>query len=109
MRIDHLLVDPKYKAMIIPLGDYKNTNILDSPIGQVLETIDDPPKYVRVVAKSIITPASDIANSLSVFLYDVPMSVTFKVMRRNWKYDINGDAAIFLVVEEVEWTEEEEL
>lgn len=106
MRVDHLFVNPKYKAMIIPLGDYKNTNILDSPIGQILETIDDPPIRVRIVAKSIITITSDIANSLSVFLYDVPMKVAYKVMRRNWKYDIHDDMAMFLVVEEVQ---EEEL
>jgi len=105
MRIDHLLVEAKYKAMILPFGDYKNINILESPIGEICETLDDPPRYVRIVAKTVITITSDIANTLAIMLYDTPMKKVYNTLKAHWKYDIHDNVAMFIVYEEVDENE----
>lgn len=101
MIVNHLLTKPAYYGMIIPFGDYKNASIRDAPIGQVLTTIDVPPKQVRIISKSLINVKADVTDALSMLLYRVPMKVAYEVMRRSWKYDIGEDIALLLVVEEV--------
>ena len=102
MRIEHLLVNPKYFMVLLPFGDYKNINILEADIGEVCETIDDPIKYVKIISKTTIPIKSPIANALSMFLYDMPIKRSFSVMRRNWSYDIHEDEILLVILEEVE-------
>lgn len=98
MRLEHLIHEPRLMGMLIPFGNYKNLYVYDCKVGDYFETIDDPPVIVEVVSKSIIMINSDIANSISMMLYNIPMSKAYEVMRRNWKRDINNDEVIFLVV-----------
>ena len=69
MIVEHLLRDTKYKAMLIPIGDYKNLSIAEAEEGSVFETIDDPPKRVELIAKATIPSEGVLANAVSMLLY----------------------------------------
>ena len=101
MRLEHLFSEPNYHMVLIPFGDYKNINILEAEIGQICETIDEPPKKVEIIAKARIPVRSPIADALSIFLYNMPMKRVFKVMKRNWKYDINDSEVLAVVIKEI--------
>lgn len=101
MIVEHLLRDTKYKAMLIPIGDYKNLSIAEAEEGSVFETIDDPPKRVELIAKATIPSEGVLANAVSMLLYGAPIRTVFKVMKKSWQYDIHHDQILFLIVKEV--------
>lgn len=107
MRLEHLLSEPCYHMVLIPFGDYKNINILEAEIGDVCETIDDPPKQVEIIAKTRVPVKSPIADALSMFMYNMPIKRSFEVMRRNWRYDIHDDEILMVIIKEIENKEEE--
>jgi hypothetical protein len=56
---------------------------------------------VEIIAKARIPIRSPIADALSIFMYNMPMKRVFKVMRRNWKYDINDSEVLVVVIKEI--------
>ena len=99
--VEHTLRGPICYGMIIPFGSYKNAHLMEAEIGEICETVDDPPRLVMIVARSKISVHSSIANTLSVYLYGMPMLTAFRAMKRNWRSEIDDDEALFLVVQEI--------
>ena len=98
MKLDHFIYEPRLLGMLIPFGDYKNIRVLDCKIGDKFETMDEVPVTVEVVAKTILMVNSEIANCVSMLLYNIPIKTAFEIMKKNWKRDIKYDRVIFLVI-----------
>lgn len=102
MIVEHLLKGTHNYIMMIPFGGYKNIRIYDARVGTIIQTIDEPQKHVKILAKAVIGVKTDIADALSILLYNRKMESVFKAMRRNWKHDINDEEVLILIVREVD-------
>lgn len=101
--VESKLFEPKLKGMLVPFGLYKNAWLVDVPIGAIMSTIDNPPKQVRLMSKTVISIKSPIAETLSMMLYGRSMSFIFSKMLQNWKSDIDRENIFFITVKEIEY------
>lgn len=99
--IEHKCKEPVHYGMIIPFGEYKNSNLVEASIGDICETMDKKNKFVEIVAKTIISSTSGVADTLSIMLYNREFEDVWNAMKRNWYGDIFEDQFLFLVVRRI--------
>ena len=97
--VEHLHIDCRLSAMLIPYGYFKNKWLLNLQKGDYVQTIDTPEVVIRIIEKTTIPIASPIAQSLSLLIYNKPIEEVFNAMLRNWKYDIQKKNVILIIYE----------
>jgi len=97
MTVDHKISDCRNGAMLIPFGLYKNSFLHEMKPGNVLYTMDDPPREIVILAITTLSARGETAQALSLLLYNQPIEPVLEAMRRNWKREINGNE-IFLLI-----------
>lgn len=97
MTVEHKIMDCKNGAMLIPFGLYKNSFLHDVKPGNILYTMDDPPREIVVLALTTITARGETAQALSLLLYNQPIELVLEAMRRNWRREINREELFLLV------------
>jgi len=101
LRLEHMLSENKYYMMLIPYGGYRNLKIVESEVGQVCQTMDDPPAMVEIIGKAIVPIGSDISDALSMALYGIHIEKSFRAMCKNWEEEINKNYLLLLIVKEI--------
>jgi len=96
MTLEHNLSDCKNRGMLIPFGLYKNSFLHEVSPGEILETMDDPPVRIRVLAISVVQAKSESTNAISMLLYGQPIESIMDIMRRNWKHEVGQDSLFLL-------------
>lgn len=99
IRIQHNLSESPSRniAMLLPIGDFLNTRLLEAKIGDSIRFMDD--KESKIVYMEVIKKNSKEAEGLALAIYGLPLNAVFNTMVRNWKSEVKKDLLIFLVVE----------
>lgn len=85
--------------MLLPIGLYLHKSIQEAPIGARITTADD--KEVLLVARSELRANSDVANSLSIQLYNRKIGDLVKLMQQNWGDEMDELLILYIVVREL--------
>lgn len=98
MYIEHCKAESPTRniGMLLPIGVYKNRKILDLLEGDLVEFYEEEKGIVISVCE--ISIYSDFCKALSMQLYNAPIDVVIKEMKRNWYSEMNEDEVIYLVV-----------
>lgn len=86
-------------GMLLPIGLYLHKSIQEAPIGARITTADD--KEVLLVARSELRANSDVANSLSIQLYNRKIGDLVKLMQQNWGDEMDESLILYIVVREL--------
>lgn len=83
-------------GMLLPIGLYLHKAVQEAPIGAHVTTADG--KEVLLIARSELLATSDIANSLSIQLYNRKIEDTIRLLQRNWGDEMDEALILYVVV-----------
>lgn len=98
MDINHNLKESPNRniGMLLPIGDYYNVRVPELKEGDSVEFMDG--LNSEVVSVCVISSKSDVAKSLSLQIYGLPINEILEYMKMNWYSDISDEEIIYLVI-----------
>ena len=84
-------------GMLLPIGIYLHREAQDANLGDIIHTADD--KRAKIIAKSEISMHSDIANTLSLHIYNRPIKYLAALMHENWGDEMDENILLYIVVQ----------
>lgn len=83
-------------GMLLPLGLYLHRAVYDAEVGDMVTTADG--QEVAIVAKQELSIYSEVANAISLQIYDRPMKYVAAKLHENWGDEMDENIILYLVV-----------
>lgn len=83
-------------GILLPVGIYLHAGVQEARIGDKIKTADG--KLATIIAKQEIGMESEIANAISMQIYNRPIKYIASLMHQNWGDEMDENIVLYLVV-----------